>query len=184
MSTNAAHGTDGDDEWTAEVSRLLGSVTRERTPALEYVLIDCLATWLFSDANPGASYDQDSAAQIVSVLFTALSHAHDVEPAEGPREDSSISASRDALVAGAHQLSEGRGVTTLITRAMPAMVGELEKYAGDPARQLFSAYFYLLFAVATGTGEEGDPKVPEGLSTSFMAWDGLFASGAVSRLAP
>lgn len=67
---------------------------------------------------------------------------------------------------------------------MPAILGELQKFAGDPGRQLASAYLYLLLAVSTHDGELGDPEVAEGLSASFMAWDGLFASGAVSRLAP
>lgn len=186
MSTGEGHAPediDERDEWTAEVMRLLGSLTREQVPALEYVLIDCLATWLFSDANPGSDYDENVAAQVISVLFAAMSYAREIAPADAPLEDAPICAARDALIAGAHQLSEGRGVTVLITRVMPAMVGELEAHAGDPARQLYSAYYYLLLAVATGNGELGNSEVAEGLLTSFVAWDGLFASGAVSRLA-
>jgi hypothetical protein len=175
---------DGYAEWTAEAARLLGALRRDGVPALEYALIDGLATWLFSDANPGADYGDDAAAQVISVLFGAMSDAHDAEPVTIPPDDDGVGTSRDALVTGAHQLSEGHGVTTLIMRVMPAVVGELNTHAGDPGKQLHSAYFYLLLAVATGTGELGEPEVAEGLLASFTAWDGLFASGAVPRPTP
>lgn len=184
MSTDEGQAAGDDrDEWATAVLDLLGSLSREDVPALEYVLIDCLATWLFSDANPGENYDEHLAAQVVSVLFTAMAHAHEVEPADAPTDDGPVGVSRGAVANGAYELAECRDITVLITRAMPAVIGELEKFAGDPARQLHSAYYYLLLAVATGTGELGDPQVAEGILTSFMAWDGLFASGAVSRLA-
>jgi hypothetical protein len=169
------------EDWTIEAARLLGALRRERVPAFEYALIDGLATWLFSDANPGEDYDDDAAAQVISVLFGAMSDALEIEPVTSPSDDDGVGTSRDALVAGGHQLSEGRGVTTLIMRAMPAVVGELTTHAGNPGKQLHSAYFYLLLAVATGTSELGVPEVAEGLMASFTAWDGLFASGAVVR---
>ena len=172
------------EDWTIEAARLLGALHRDRVPALEYALIDGLAAWLFSDANPVAEYDDDAAAQVISVLFGPMSDAHEVEPDTCPSDDHGVGTSRDALVTGAHQLSQGRGITTLIMRVMPAVVGELTAHAGDPAKQLQSAYFYLLLAVATGTNELGVPEVAEGLVASFTAWDGLFASGAVSRATP
>ena len=172
------------EDWTIKAARLLGALRRERVPALEFALIDGLTTWLFSDANPGADYDDDAAAQVISVLFGAMSDARDVEPAASPSDDDGVGTARDALVTGAHQLSEGHGVTTLIMRVMPAVVGELTAHAGDPAKQLRSAYFYLLLAVATGTAELGVPEVAEGLQASFAVWGGLFASGAVSRSTP
>ncbi|MCD2197905.1 hypothetical protein LQ327_31500 [Actinomycetospora endophytica] len=172
------------DDWTAEAARLLGALGRERVPAFEYALIDGLAKWLFSDANPGADYDDDAAAQVISVLFGAFSDAHEIEPPTSPPDDDGVGTARDALVAGAHQLSEGPGVTTLIMRVMPAIKGELTAHTGDPGKQLHSAYFYLLLAVASGTGELGSPEVAEGLLASFTGWDGLFASGAVPRPTP
>ena len=171
----------GYTDWTTEAAGLLAALPRERVPALEYAVIDGLASWLFSEANPGADYGDDAAAQVISVLFGALADAQVAEPPTGPPDDGGVGAARDAVVTGAHQLAEGQGVTTLIMRVMPAVKGELTAHAGDPGKQLHSAYFYLLLAVATGTGELGTPEVAEGLLASFTAWDALFASGAVSR---
>lgn len=172
------------EDWTIEAARLLGALRRERVPAFEYALINGLTTWLSSDANPGADYDEDAAAQVISILFGAMSDAHEVEPVTSPSDDDPVGTSRDAIVTGAHQLAEGHGVTNLIMRVMPAVVGELTTHAGNPDKQLHSAYFYLLLAVATGTAELGEAEVAEGLLASFTAWDGLFASGAVPRPTP
>ncbi len=62
-------------------------------------------------------------------------------------------------------------------RIIPAMIGELERTAGNPAQQGACTWAYLLYAVAMGEGHEQDEHVMAGLLKTFDAWNALLAAG-------
>lgn len=61
-------------------------------------------------------------------------------------------------------------------RIVPAMVGELERSAGEPTTQGACAWTYLLYGVAMGEGHDQDEQVMAGLLESFDAWSAMLAA--------
>jgi hypothetical protein len=149
-------------------------------PGFELLLLDALARWCVSDSNPGHDYGEQHAAGVSSALLSAAESARSFEGIVGPGTTEEIVAARTQVVAGAYELADAaNGLTLLITRLMPAALGELTSHAGDPGAQVYWLYCYFLLALASGRNGDADETVLRGLMASFAAWDSLMADGFV-----
>lgn len=133
-----------------------------------------------ADAGGGSGYDQHHGGAVISVLFQALHSGPKFTPERQPIADQQIGYARARVLAGAHELGTAdRGVTTLVTPLMPAVLGELERHADNPAEQCFWVFLYLMYGLACGAAGEQDEQAMHGIALAFHAWDELFADGFV-----
>ncbi|MBW0089501.1 hypothetical protein I4I73_11260 [Pseudonocardia sp. KRD-184] len=170
--------------WMDDVIRGLHALTSDQVPALEITLLDAVVDWLFSPQNPQtadpqAEYDESHAGTLVSTMFTAVDTSRTFLPKQEPAVTDAISAARARMVEGAHELSaQGpEGISILVSRAMPAVLGELSGNSGERAKQAHGVFVYLLYALALGTRTEHDPVVMDGVVESFVGWDGVLRGG-------
>lgn len=171
--------------WLDDVIRGLHALTADQVPALEITLIDAVADWLFSPANPGAAdpprtdYDESHAGHLVSSLFTAVDTSRSFLPRQEPAATPAITAARSRIVDGAHELSaQGPdGVSLLVSRAMPSVLAELGNNAGERAKQAHGVVVYLLYPLALGTRTEHDEAVLEGIVEAYAGWDAVLRAG-------
>lgn len=170
--------SDGAD-WEDDIVRALRSLTTDESASLEIVLIDAVAEWLLSGANPGEGYDEGHAGHLISTLFTALDTARTFQPQQQPDATAEIAHARVQVVDGAHQLATTAGVSLIVSRLMPALMAELQNNVGERGKQAHGIFGYLLYALAIGTGEEQDPTVMDGLTAAFVAWDAVLRGGYV-----
>jgi tetratricopeptide (TPR) repeat protein len=167
-------------EWETNAIASLRDLKLDETPGLELQLIDALARWCVSDSNPGRDYDEQHAAIAITALLSAVESASSYEGTVRPEATEEITTARTQVVAGAHALADmANGLTLLITRLMPAALGELTGHAGNPGAQVAWLYCYSLLAVASGRSSDIDEAVLRGLMASFDAWDALMADGFV-----
>jgi tetratricopeptide (TPR) repeat protein len=165
-------------EWETNAITSLRNLKLEDTPGFELLLIDALARWCVSDSNPGRDYDEQHAAVAITALLSAVESASSYEGTIRPEATEEITRARTQVVAGAHELADtANGLTLLITRLMPAALGELTSHTGDPGAQVAWLYYYSLLAVASGRSSAVDEAVLRGLMASFDAWDALMADG-------
>ncbi|MDT7704941.1 MAG: hypothetical protein QOG20_548 [Pseudonocardiales bacterium] len=169
----------GSAAWEDDIVHGFKALTSEDVPGLEIMLIDAVADWLFSDANPGDGYGDEHAGHMVSTLFSAVESARTFQPAEQPEVTDVIAAARTRLVEGAHELANNGwpGVSLTVSRLMPAMLAELQDNAGERGKQLHGVFVYLLYAVAAGTRDKHEPAVLEGLAATLVAWDTVLRGG-------
>lgn len=170
-----------DDDWEDDIVRALRSLTTDESASLEIVLIDAVAEWLLSGANPGEGYDEGHAGHLVSTLFTALDTARTFQPQQQPPVTDEIAHARTKVVEGAHELAKagGDGIQLIVSRLIPALIAELQNNAGERGKQAHGVFGYLLYALAIGTGEEQDASVMDGLTAAFVAWDAVLREGYV-----
>ena len=167
-------------EWETNAIASLRNLKLDDTLGLELLLIDALARWCVSDSNPGRDYDEQHAAVAITALLSAVESASSYEGTVRPEATEEITTARTQVVAGAHELADmANGLTLLITRLMPAALGELTSHAGNPGAQVAWLYCYSLLAVASGRSSDIDEAVLRGLMASFDAWDALMADGFV-----
>ncbi|MDN5933359.1 MAG: hypothetical protein L0I24_20230 [Pseudonocardia sp.] len=170
-----------DPAWEDDIVRGLHSVTSDQVPALEIILLDALVDWLYSPANPGENYDESHAGHLVSTLFTAIDSSRAYLPAQEPTATESITAVRTRVVDGAHELSaQGPdGVTTIVSRLIPALLAELQNNIGERAKQAHRVWVYSIYTLALGTRTEHDHTLMEGVAATFAGWDDVLRSGFV-----
>ncbi len=170
-----------DDDWEDDIVRALRSLTTDESASLEIVLIDAVAEWLLSGANPGEAYDEGHAGHLVSTLFTALDTARTFQPQQQPPVTDEIKHARTKVVEGAHELAKagGDGIQLIVSRLIPALIAELQNNAGERGKQAHGVFGYLLYALAIGTGEQQDASVMDGLTAAFVAWDAVLREGYI-----
>lgn len=160
------------------MTNALARLTRDDVAGLECLALQEVMGWIFSEANPGADYGRHHASYLGGALFTGLDDAATISLSAQPEETAAIALSRDRLVGGAHELaSHGEaGLDTLIeVRIIPAMIGELERSAGNPTQQGACTWSYLLCSVAMGERQDQDEQVMAGFLESFDDWSVLLA---------
>lgn len=170
-----------DRAWEDDIVFGLKSLTAEEMPSLEIILLDAVAAWMFSDANPDDDYSEVHAGHLISTLFSAVEAARKFYPSQLPPPSPEITAARTGVVTGAHELAAAAsaGVSLAVSRLMPAMLAELQNNAGERAKQSHGVFVYLLYAIAVGTREEHDPAVLDGLTSTFTGWDTVLRGGFV-----
>jgi hypothetical protein len=168
-----------DGDWEAEVIAALAGLTEADMPAVEFLLLDQLALWMLSDANPGSgTYDEVAGGVVLSALLNAVANARDLPPEREPVVGPEVAAARARFVAGAHEYAaHDRGIALVVTRLMPAAVAELNTHVGNAAQQIYWTYLYSLFVIASGVVGEQDPSVARGIGMSFSGWNDLIADG-------
>lgn len=170
---------DPDQTWEDDVVHGLKSLTTDEIPSLEIILIDAVIDWLFSAENPGQGYTEEHAGRLVSTLFSAMDAARTLRLTQQPPETEQMVHSRGRVAEGAHELAAqgSDGVSLLVSRAMPAVLTELDSHAGERAKQAHGVFVYLFYALSTGTRTEHDPAVLDGLVAAFLGWDQVLRDG-------
>lgn len=167
------------EDWADDIVRGLHSLTSDQVPALEVILLDALVEWLVSPANPGSGYGEEHAGHLISTLFTAIDTSRTLFPKQEPAATPDITAARERIVEGAHELSDqgADGVSLTVSRLMPALMTALEEHAAERPRQLQQVFVHLLYAIALGSRTEHDPAVSAGLAEAFAGWDEVLRGG-------
>ena len=175
-----------DRAWEDDIVRGLLSTTADQVPALEIILIDAVVDWLFSSANPGADYTDAHAGHLISTLFAAVDASRSYLPAREPDPTPEITAARERIAEGAHELSaqRGEGVSLLVSRLMPALLAQLTDHAGDRTEQAHGVVVHQLYALGLGTRTEHDPALASGVAGAFAGWDRLLRDGFVPPWRP
>lgn len=170
-----------DHAWEDDIVRGFRSLTGDDVPSLEIMLLDAVADWVFSVANPDQDYGDEHAGHLISTLFSAIDSSRSYLPQQQPDATEAIATARGRVVAGAHELgAQGpAGVSLIVSRLMPAIMAELQDNAGARPKQVHGVFVYLLYALAVGTREEQEPAVMEGLVAVFSAWSALMRDGFV-----
>lgn len=168
-----------DQTWEDDIVHGLKSLTTDEIPSLEIILLDAVVDWLFSAENPGEGYTEEHAGRLVSTLFSAMDAARTLRLTQQPAVTEQITHARERVAEGAHELAaEGAdGVSLLVSRAMPAVLTELDSHAGERAKQAHGVFVYLFYALSTGTRTEHDTTVIEGLAAAFLGWDQVLRDG-------
>jgi hypothetical protein len=167
-----------DAGWESDVIAALASLTEADMPTVEFLLLDQLASWMLSDANVSAEYDEIAGGVVLSALLNAVANATDVRPEREPLVGDEVALARSRFVEGAREYAaDDRGMALLVTRLMPAAVAELNRNAGNVAQQIYWTYLYALFVIASGVVGEQDPAVARGIGMSFSGWNDLIADG-------
>ena len=169
-----------DSGWESSARAALRDLTLKDMPGFEILFLDDLAGWVFSVSNPGHSYNETHAALVVTTLLEAIERAGSFRPAQVPAESDAIVATREKVVAGAHEFAgTSKGLAHLVGLLAPAAVRELEHSAGQPTAQTYWLYHYALLVLASGTGGDVSEDTLRGITAVFQAWDGLAAAGFV-----
>lgn len=164
--------------WEDAINSALAELTDADVPSVEILLLDELAAWILSPANPQSSYDEESGGAVISSLMNALANSSSFRPDKEPSPTSETVEARKRLVEGAHALAaHERGIAFVVTRLMPAAITELTRHVGNPGQQIYWTYFFALWVIAGGVEGEQDETVARGLMASFDSWDALIAEG-------
>jgi hypothetical protein len=165
--------------WQAGTLAALEALQLHQVPAVEVLLLDALAAYILSTTNPGEDYGSDHGVIVVGGLLSAVESAASYQPERMPPETPESSYMRSRFVAGAHEIAaEGdEGLGLLISRIMPAAIGELNRNAGDVTGQLYNTFLYAMFAVTGGqTGAQEEASM-RGIMDVFAGWDALMVDG-------
>lgn len=167
--------------WEDDIVRGLHSVTSDQVPALEIILLDALVDWLYSPANPGENFDESHAGHLVSTMFSAVDSSRSYLPAQEPVVTDAITAVRTRIVDGSHELSAqgAEGITTIVSRLMPAVLADLQNNAGERAKQAHGGWVNMIYALALGTRTEHDDALMDGVVATFAGWDEVLRGGFV-----
>jgi hypothetical protein len=164
--------------WEADVISALAGLTEDHVPAVELLLLDQLASWVLSDANPQGDYDEVAGGVVISALLTAIANAAEFRPEREPAVSDEMALARGRFVQGAREYAEHEsGIALLVTRLMPAAIAELSRNAGNVSQQIYWTFFYGLFVIASGVDGEQDPAVAQGVGMTFGEWNALMADG-------
>lgn len=157
----------------------LASMTIEAMPAFEVLLLDDLAAYLMGAGPLEPPYTVEHGSRVASALFGALVNSTGYTPAQMPPGTPEIENSRAHFVKGAHDLAArgAPGLTQLLNRLIPAVIGELERNKETPELQTCSLFYYALLAVASGPQNMLAEDAAAGMMDIFRAWDELFGEG-------
>ncbi|MGH3277197.1 MAG: hypothetical protein ACRDNZ_23070, partial [Streptosporangiaceae bacterium] len=154
-------------------------LTGEDVAALEVLLLDELAAWIRSDANPGEGYSDRHGQAVAEALLSAVSRAPAFRPAQAFEPSADITAAREQVAAGARALTFESGPATLTEQLMPVALRELGRNAGDPGAQICWLYYHALLALAAAADLEDPDAVMRGITATCTAWGELLQDGAV-----
>lgn len=172
--------TSSEPHWERDALVPLRAITPNDMPGLEMLLLDELASWAASDNNRGRGYDEQHAAVVISALLSAAERPRYFRSSVSPDVPEEITSAREQVVAGIHELaSSDNGLQLLVTRLMPAVLGELRRNAGNQRAQVYWLYYYALLALAAGISGDYTEAVMHGIMASFRAWDALATNGFV-----
>jgi hypothetical protein len=172
------HDEDDDQAWEAAGRRALAALTSDDVPSLEVLLLDALAHWVLSEDNPGTSYNEQAGGAVISMLLNSVEKAPQWQPQEQPPGTPELTRMRESVAAGAAELSaEPNGLALMISRLMPAAIGELERNTGSAGAQIYWTFMYSLMVLASGVDGDLDEDTGRAVVASFDAWDQLMQQG-------
>jgi hypothetical protein len=168
-------------DWQSQAAAGLAHLSVDVMPAMELLYLDGLAAHLLGPRPPVPPHTIEHGTTIVSLLLRAVNDAPAVSPDLGPGEDHAARPGREAVVSGAHRLAlrGGIGVHQLVSRFLPAAVGELEAHKDAPEVQLRSLHHYGLLAIASGPENQSSPETAESLLAAFCGWEERLGNGFV-----
>jgi len=173
-----AEAEQGATDWKAYARAALRELGMTDMPSFEILFLDELAGWAFSVSNPGHGYNETHGALVVTSLLGAVERARSFRPTQVPAESDAIVATREKVVAGAHEFAEtSEGLTHLVGLLAPAAVRQLEHSAGQPTAQTYWVYHHALLVLASGKGGDVSEDTLRGITAVFQAWEGLAAAG-------
>lgn len=168
-------------DWQEPSLGALASLAIETMPAFEVLFLDDIAGYLMGAGPLGPPYTVEHGSRIVSALLGAMVNSARYTPEESPALTPEISTARASFVQGAHDFAAVGvdGLTQLVNRLVPAVVGELEINKEAPEEQTCSLFYYGLLAVASGPSNVLDEDAADGVMHIFRAWDEQFGKGFV-----
>ncbi len=147
-------------------------------PGLEILVIDEIASWIFSPDNPGRDYTGEHGGAVVTAVLKAVQGASTFRPDRMPAESAAVRAMRERVVEGVHQIgSAANALSTFVITLMPAVISELERRSGDPTSQCYWLYCYSLLVLAGGRSGDLDQNLMIGIMASFDGWNDLMSEG-------
>ncbi len=156
----------------------LGAISAADIPSAEILVIDAIASWIFSPANPGKEYTGDHGGAVVSAVLNAVHGAPGFHPDVVPVETAPIAQMRERLLAGIHEIAATpTALSTFVITLLPAVISELDRRIGDPASQLYWLYCYAILVLAGGRKGDLDQNLMVGIMASFDGWNDLMADG-------
>jgi hypothetical protein len=156
----------------------LGEIAIADIPSAEILIIDAIASWIFSPANPGQDYTGDHGGAVVSAVLNAVHGAPGFHPDVVPVETTAIADMRERLLAGIHEIAATpTALSTFVITLLPAVISELDRRIGDPASQLYWLYCYSVLVLAGGRQGDLDQNLMVGIMASFDGWNELMSEG-------
>ncbi|MGZ4561792.1 MAG: hypothetical protein ACXVXJ_12645 [Mycobacteriaceae bacterium] len=159
----------------------LATLTVEAMPGVEVLLLDDIASYVMGSGPLEPPFTVEHGTRVASALFGAIVNAPDYATVEAPAPTPEIENSRTHFVKGAHDFAAhgAGGLTQLVNRLIPAVVGELERHKDAPEQQTCSLFYYAMLAVASGPQNMLAQDAAEGMMDIFRAWDDEFGAGFV-----
>lgn len=145
---------------------------------MEILFLDALGSWIFSPANPGEHYEGEHGGQVITALLEAAGKASSFRPDQQPSSTSEIAAVRAEIANGAHEIAAAEGgLGLLVSRLMPAAIGELNRWTGDPGSQSYWLYVYGMFVLSGGREGTQDNESMRAITDTFAGWNALMTGG-------
>ena len=165
--------------WQVDGIAGLKALCAEDLPSFEILYLDAVAACVLGRAELEPPHTVEQGAQVVAFLLGSMTSAAAYTPERTPTPSEAITLARGSIVDGGHALAARgvAGLTQLVNRVIPAVVGELELHGDAPVEQVRSLFRHGLLAVASGPANEVPLAAAEGIDELFEAWDGLIGSG-------
>ena len=156
----------------------LGEIALGDIPSAEILVIDAIASWIFSPANPGKGYNGEHGGAVVSAVLNAVHGAPGFHPDTVPAETEAIAEMRTRLLTGIHEIAATpTALSTFVITLLPAVISELDRRTDDPASQLYWLYCYSILVLAGGRKGDLDQNLMLGIMASFDGWNELMSQG-------
>ena len=178
MTSLPASGATPDSGPADKARNGLGEISAADIPSAEILIIDAIASWIFSPENPGGHYTGEHGGAVVTAVLNAVSRAPGFHPEMMPRETEAIAEMRARLVAGIREIATTPpALSTFVITLLPAVISELDRRTGDPASQLYWLYCYSVLVLAGGRKGDLDQNLMVGIMASFDGWNELMSAG-------
>jgi len=171
-------GSESAEDWEIRMISYLANLAVEDLPSMEILFLNALGSWIFSSANPGDNYEEQHGGQVITALLEAAGQSSSFHPDQQPVSTPEIAAVRAEIANGAREIAAAEGgLGMLISRLMPAAIGELNRLTGDPGSQSYWLYVYGMFMLAGGReGTQGNEPM-RAIADTFAGWNTLMAAG-------
>ena len=177
MSENTNGGTTASQPQPRTGASLAG-LTITDIPAVEILVIDEIANWIFSPENPGKGYSGEHGGAVVTAVLKAVQNSAGFRPARVPESLPVLTAMRSRLLSGIHEIGGNpEALSMFVITLMPAVISELERRSGDPASQVYWLYCYSLLVLAGGRLGRLDQDLMPAIMASFDSWNELMSAG-------
>lgn len=169
------------EDWRQPSLEGLTSLTLEAVPGFEILLLDDLAAYLMGSGPLEPPYTVEHGSRVVSALFKAIANAGSYSPQDEPAATAAIVNARTQFVDGAHSFAANgvAGLSQLVNRLIPAVLGELERNKEAPELQTCSLFYYAMLAVASGPKNLLTGDAADAMMDIFHAWDALLGDGFI-----